>query len=420
MRHFEFKEGEMWAENVSLREIAQTVGTPCYVYAHTTLSRHYHVFADNFKDLPHLVAFAVKANSNLAVLSTLAGLGAGADVVSGGELERALKAGISGDKILFSGVGKSMEEMQAALRANIKLFNVESQAELHQLNQVAQKMGVIAPIAFRINPDIDAGTHAKISTGKRDNKFGISWASAQAAYRDAARLPAIKVTGIDVHIGSQINKLAPFEKAIGKVGTLIADLRTQGHDIRSFDLGGGLGIPYNDGEDVPPLPAEYGAMVKKLTADMDVELIFEPGRMIAGNAGILLSRVMYTKETDSRLFLIIDAAMNDLIRPALYDAYHQIEPVMYPTSESTQQYDVVGPICESSDIFAKARVLPPMQAGDLLVIHSAGAYGAVQAHQYNTRPLVPEVMVKGNQFSVIRRRPSFEDMFAMEYIPEWV
>ena len=421
MRHFDFKDGEMFAEDVALREIADNVGTPCYVYSTATFERHYSVFADSFKGIDALVAYSVKANSNIAILATLAKLGAGADVVSGGELKRALTAGILGHKIVFSGVGKTAPEMRAALIAGIRVFNIESLPELYVLNDVAADMDVKAPIAFRVNPDVTAGGHEKISTGKKENKFGIAWSHAERAYAEAASLENIDTVGVDVHIGSQIDDLAPFEKAISKVGELISRLRANGHTIRSFDIGGGLGIPYGDNSITPPPPDKYGAMVKRLTADMDVEMIFEPGRMISGNAGILLSKVLYVKEGEDRKFLIIDAAMNDLLRPALYDAYHEIEPVMAPGGAYEEiTYDVVGPICESGDTFTKSRDLPKMNAGDLLVMHSAGAYGASLSSQYNTRPLVPEVLVKGGKYEIIRERPTVEDILKTERLPSWL
>ncbi len=421
MRHFDFKDGEMFAEDVALHAIAQEVGTPCYVYSTATFERHYTVFADSFKGIKALVAYSVKANSNIAILATLAKLGAGADVVSGGELQRALTAGIPPKKIVFSGVGKTADEMRAALTAGIRVFNVESLPELYVLNDVAADMGVKAPIAFRVNPDVSAGGHEKISTGKKENKFGIAWSQSERAYAEAASLDNIEIVGVDVHIGSQIDDLAPFEKAISKVGELISRLRKNGHKIRSFDIGGGLGIPYGDNSITPPSPDKYGAMVKRLTADMDVEMIFEPGRMISGNAGILLSKVLYVKEGEDRKFLIVDAAMNDLLRPALYDAYHEIEPVLAPGSSYDEvTYDVVGPICESGDTFTKARDLPEMKAGELLVMHSTGAYGAAQASQYNTRPLIPEVLVKGDKYEIIRERPTVEDILKTERLPNWL
>lgn len=421
MRHFEYRHGEMFAEDVPLREIAKAVGTPVYIYSTATLERHYQVFANAIKGAKHLIAFSVKANSNIAVLATLAKLGAGADVVSGGELKRALVAGIDPSKIVFSGVGKTADEMRAALGAQIRIFNVESRAELHLLNKIAGEMGQVAPIAFRVNPDVSAGGHEKISTGKAENKFGIAWSEAREAYDEARGLAHIEVRGVDVHIGSQIDRLGPFEVAIKKVGDLISDLRAAGHNIESFDVGGGLGIPYGHEEVAPPLPDAYGAMVKSLTQGMDVELIFEPGRMIAGNAGILLTEVLYDKRGEDRNFLIINAAMNDLIRPALYGAYHDMQAAREVDNKTPlTTYDVVGPICETGDTFTRSRRLPKMKSGDLLVIHSAGAYGAVQASQYNTRPLAPEVLVKGDEFSIIRTRPSIEDILKTEHMPKWM
>ena len=420
MRHFDYKDGEMHAENIPLSKIAAEVGTPVYVYSTATFTRHYKVFAENFSDTEALVAYSVKANSNIAVLATLAKLGAGADVVSGGELKRALIAGIPAKKIVFSGVGKTREEMEDALTAGIRVFNVESLPELRLLNEIALSMGKKAPIAFRVNPDVTAGGHDKISTGKKENKFGIAWSRAEATYLEAAKLPAIKIVGVDVHIGSQISDLAPFEKAIVKVGGLIKRLRAAGHSITSFDIGGGLGIPYGNNTSPPPLPSEYAAMVKRLTADLNVEMIFEPGRMIAGNSGILLSEVLFVKRGEDRDFLIIDAAMNDLLRPALYDAFHDMEAVKQPSLDHMETYDVVGPICESGDTFTKGREMPRLESGELIVLHSAGAYGAAQASQYNTRPLIPEVLVNGDEFAVIRSRPSVEDILKTESLPDWL
>ena len=421
MRHFQFQDGVLHAEGVSLEDIAREVGTPVYVYSTATLERHYRVFSESFTGLDTLVAYSVKANSNIAVLATLAKLGAGADVVSGGELARALIAGVPASRIVFSGVGKTRQEMKDALQASIKLFNVESLPELYALNEVATRMGVTAPIAFRVNPDVSAGGHEKIATGKKENKFGIAWSQAEAAYAEAARLPGIAVQGVDVHIGSQIDDLAPFESAILKVGGLIARLRAAGHTIKSFDIGGGLGIPYGDNNRTPPKPSAYGALVKRLTSELNVQMIFEPGRMIAGNSGVLLSEVIYVKTGEDRTFMIVDAAMNDLLRPALYDAFHDVEPVRAPGPDyDSALYDIVGPICESGDTFAKAREMPVISAGDLIVFHSAGAYGAAQSSQYNTRPLVPEVLVKGSRFDVIRERPTIADILKSERLPEWI
>ena len=420
MPHFDYHDGEMFAEDVALSRIADEVGTPVYVYSTATFTRHFRVFADSFDDPRALIAYSVKANSNIAVLATLAKQGAGADVVSGGELKRALIAGIPASKIVFSGVGKTRTEMHDALIAGIRVFNVESLEELRLLNEVALELGKIAPIAFRVNPDVTAGGHAKISTGKKENKFGIAWSQSEQAYAEAARLPAIEIVGVDVHIGSQISELAPFEAAIVKVGGLIKRLRAAGHTISSFDIGGGLGIPYGNNEAAPPSPSEYAALVKRLTADLNVDMIFEPGRMIAGNSGVLLSKVLYVKRGEDRDFLIIDAAMNDLIRPALYDAYHDMEPVLQGDLDKMETYDVVGPICESGDTFSKGREMPRLESGNLIVLHSAGAYGAAQASQYNTRPLVPEVLVNGADYAVIRDRPSIEDILKTESLPNWL
>ena len=420
MRHFDYHDGEMFAEDVALSRIADEVGTPVYVYSTATFTRHFRVFADSFDDPRALIAYSVKANSNIAVLATLAKQGAGADVVSGGELKRALIAGIPASKIVFSGVGKTRTEMHDALIAGIRVFNVESLEELRLLNEVALELGKIAPIAFRVNPDVTAGGHAKISTGKKENKFGIAWSQSEQAYAEAARLPAIEIVGVDVHIGSQISELAPFEAAIVKVGGLIKRLRAAGHTISSFDIGGGLGIPYGNNEAAPPSPSEYAALVKRLTADLNVDMIFEPGRMIAGNSGVLLSKVLYVKRGEDRDFLIIDAAMNDLIRPALYDAFHDMEPVLQGDLDKMETYDVVGPICESGDTFSKGREMPRLESGNLIVLHSAGAYGAAQASQYNTRPLVPEVLVNGADYAVIRDRPSIEDILKTESLPDWL
>ena len=377
MHYFHYKEGELFAEDVSLTRIAEEVGTPFYCYSSATLERHYHVFKRAFAGPDTLVAFSTKANSNIAVLKTLANLGSGADIVSGGELHRALAAGIPANRIVFSGVGKTPEEMADALKAGIYQFNVESEPELDALNKVAVSLGVKAPITFRVNPDVDAQTHDKISTGKKENKFGIAWSRARSVYAEAAKMPGIEIKGVDVHIGSQITQLDPFREAFAKVSGLVQDLRNDGHTIERLDLGGGLGIPYDHGNEFPPHPDEYARMIEEIAAPLNVQLIFEPGRLIVGNAGILVSRVIYVKEGEERRFLIIDAAMNDLIRPALYDAYHGIERVREPQlDEQRLHYDVVGPVCETGDLFAKNRELPPLAQGDLLAILSAGAYGA--------------------------------------------
>lgn len=414
MRHFDYRDNELFAEDIAVSEIAESVGTPLYIYSTATLKRHFRVFAQGFAHVDALVAFAVKANSNLSVLRVLAKEGAGADVVSGGELYRAMKAGIDPQKIVFSGVGKTDDEMHAALSAGIFQFNVESAPELERLSHHASDMGTHAPIAFRVNPDIAAGAHEKISTGKKDNKFGIAWEDAMPLYARAAELSGIKVQGVDVHIGSQITDLDPFDLTIGKVKGLITDLRSAGHSISTFDLGGGLGIPYGDGAQAPAAPADYAKMVLAETADLNVKLIFEPGRMIAGNAGILVSKVIFDKPSGNRRFLVVDAAMNDLIRPALYGAFHEIAAVRKRPGRKKFFYDVVGPVCETGDLFAKDRELPELKRDELVVFHSAGAYGAVQSSQYNSRQLVPEVLVDGSDWRIIRRRPTIDEMLDLE------
>ncbi len=408
----------MFAEDVDITALADEVGTPFYVYSEATLRRHIRVFQKAFAPSNALVAYAVKANSNLAVLKVLASEGAGADVVSGGELQRALKAGVAPEKIVFSGVAKTADEISAALDAGIYQFNVESEPELKRIAQIAKVRGIAAPIALRVNPDIAAGGHEKISTGKSENKFGIPWSDARALYVRASAMPGIDVKGVDVHIGSQIADLAPFEAAFQKVVTLIADLRSDGCAIERLDLGGGLGISYGEGE-APPHPDVYAQMIRQLTAPLNIQLIFEPGRMIAGNAGILVSRVIYVKAGEKRRFLIIDAGMNDLMRPALYDAWHDIWSVANRDAPPTV-YDVVGPVCESSDCFAKGRALPELRDGDLIAIMSAGAYGAAQTSEYNSRPLIPEVLVNGDVHAIIRKRPSFDEMIAREVTPAWL
>lgn len=419
MHHFTYNSGRLYAEDADITDIANAVGTPFYLYCEATLRRHYRVFADAFADADTLVAYSVKANSNLAVLKVLASEGAGADVVSGGELQRALVAGIAPEKIVFSGVGKTAEEMTAALNAGIYQFNVESANELEALSAIAERLGKTAPIAFRVNPDVAAGGHEKISTGKSEDKFGVAWSDARALYARARELKGVAVKGVDVHIGSQIADLKPFEAAFSKVGDLITDLRADGCSIERLDLGGGLGIPYGQGK-VPPHPDEYAAMIKRVAGPLGVQLIFEPGRMIAGNAGALITRVIYDKRGEERRFLIIDAGMNDLIRPALYDAYHEFIPVAKKDGAASVDYDIVGPVCETGDIFAKARAMPALQEGELVALMSAGAYGAMQASQYNSRPLIPEVLVNGDQWAVIRKRPTYEEMTAGEATPDWL
>ncbi|MFG6564609.1 diaminopimelate decarboxylase [Sulfitobacter sp. 1A13421] len=421
MDHFLYKDGVLHAEDVSLAEIAAAVGTPVYVYSTATLLRHFHLFDDALSGMDHLVCYAMKANSNQAVLRTLAQAGAGMDVVSGGEYRRAKAAGVPGDRIVFSGVGKTREEIELALTGGIRQFNVESEPEMILLDVVARELGKVAPITIRVNPDVDAKTHAKIATGKSENKFGIPIARAREVYAMAAKLPGLKIVGIDVHIGSQLTDLAPFEQAYGKVAELTEVLRADGHDIRRLDLGGGLGIPYERSNSAPPLPTDYGAMVQRTLGHLGCEVEIEPGRLIAGNAGVLVSEVIYLKSGEGRDFLILDAAMNDLIRPAMYDAWHDIVPLNEPTpGAEPRPVDIVGPVCESGDTFAKQRMMPVLGSGDLVAFRSAGAYGAVMSSEYNSRPLIPEVLVNGDQFAVIRPRPSFDEMINRDTIPEWL
>jgi len=420
MNHFEYKDGVLCAEEVPLDRLADAVGTPFYCYSTATLERHFKVFSGA---LPKgsLVAFAVKANDNLAVLKTLGRLGAGADVVSGGELAKALAAGIPAGKIVFSGVGKTPAEMRAGLEAGIYQFNVESEPELAALDAVAHSLGKRAPVTLRINPDVDARTHAKINTGTAETKFGIPFAHAREAYAHAAALKNIEIVGVDVHIGSQITDLEPFELAFRRIGELVATLRADGHAITRLDLGGGLGVPYERDNNPPPDPTAYGAMVTRVTKDFGCTLSFEPGRLIAANAGVLVSRVIYVKRGDAKTFLIIDAGMNDLIRPAMYDAFHEIVPVREPaTGAPRPRYDVVGPVCETSDLFAADRPLPELKSGDLVAILSAGAYGAVMAGDYNARPRVPEVLVHGGQWGIVRPRETYADLIAKDRIPDWL
>jgi diaminopimelate decarboxylase len=420
MNHFHYIDGVLNAEQVGLDELAERVGTPFYCYSSATLKHHYAVFADAFPR-GSLIAFSVKANGNIAVLKTLARRGAGADVVSGGELKKALKAGIPANKIVFSGVGKTKAEMKLALEAGIYQFNVESEPELKALSEVATAMGQRAPITIRVNPDVDAKTHAKITTGTAETKFGIPWSRARAAYALAAKLPGIEVVGIDVHIGSQIVDLEPFALAFTKVAELAAQLRIDGHTISRLDLGGGLGVPYVTNNEPPPDPAAYGAMATRITKDLGVQLILEPGRLIAANAGILVSRVIYIKQGESKTFAIIDAGMNDLIRPALYDSHHEIVRVSEPGPDTPRRrYDIVGPVCETSDIFAADRDMPELKSGDLVAILTTGAYGAVMSSAYNARPPAPEVLVKGDLWSVVRPRLDDDNFFAAERIPDWL
>lgn len=421
MDHFLYRNGALHAEDVPLSEIAAAVGTPFYVYSTATLTRHYRLFEEALAGLPHTICFAMKSLSNQAVLRTLAQLGAGMDVVSGGEYLRAKAAGVPGARIVFSGVGKTRAEMRLALEGGIKQFNVESEPELRALSGVAVAMGLIAPITVRVNPDVDAKTHEKIATGKKDNKFGIPISRARAVYAEAAGLPGIEIVGIDVHIGSQLTDLEPFEAAYNLVAALCEQLRADGHNIRRLDLGGGLGIPYERSNEAPPLPLDYGALIKRTVGHLGCEIEIEPGRLISGNAGMMVSRVIWVKQGETRDFLIVDSAMNDLIRPSMYGAYHDIIPVAEPApGVEGQAYDVVGPVCETGDTFAKARLLPPLAEGDLIAFRSAGAYGAVMSSEYNTRPLIPEVLVKDDQFAVIRARPTFDEIINRDTIPTWL
>jgi diaminopimelate decarboxylase len=421
MDHFRYRGGELHAEDVPLGEIATAVGTPVYVYSTATLTRHVRVLEEALAGLPHLICYALKANSNLAVVRLMASLGTGADVVSEGEYRRARAAGIPGERIVFSGVGKTPAEMRLALEGGIRQFNVESEPELRALSEVATAMGLRAPIALRVNPDVDARTHAKIATGKAENKFGIPIGRAPAVYAEAAALPGIEVVGVDVHIGSQLTELAPFEAAFVKVAELTEALRAEGHAIRRLDLGGGLGIPYRRANEAPPLPFDYGSVIRRTVGHLGCEIEIEPGRLIAGNAGVLLARVLYVKQGEGRDFLILDAAMNDLIRPAMYDAWHDIVPVREPEPGAPlDPVDVVGPVCETGDTFARNRPLPALAPGALVAFRSAGAYGAVMASEYNSRPLVPEVLVHGDHYAVVRQRPSFDDMLNRDTIPAWL
>jgi diaminopimelate decarboxylase len=421
MDHFHYVNGQLCAENVALADIATEVGTPFYCYSTATLERHFTVFSQSFKGLDTLVCYAMKANSNQAVLKTLARLGAGADVVSGGELRRALAAGIPPHKIMFSGVGKTIAEMDFALAANIHCFNVESEPELEQLSARAVLAGKTANISLRVNPDVDAKTHAKISTGKKENKFGVPFDRARQAYARAASLPGLKVTGIDMHIGSQIIDLEPFDQAFALLGELVETLKSDGHQIEHVDLGGGLGIPYKQDNSPPPLPDAYAEIVKKHMTKLGLKVIFEPGRLIVGNAGVLVTSVIYVKDGDHKNFVIVDAAMNDLIRPTLYEAWHDIVPAKAPAPQDKRiRADIVGPVCETGDYLGLDREMPRPNAGDLLVVRTAGAYGAVQSGTYNTRALVPEVLVNGNKFHVVRPRLDLEALIALDSVPAWL
>ena len=421
MNHFEYQNGILHAEGVSLAALAAEIGTPFYCYSTATLTRHYGVFADALEaaGLDATICYALKANPNRAIIRTLGRLGAGADVVSEGELRQALAAGIPPERIVFSGVGKTRRELDFAVASGILQINVESEPELEALSQVAVARGVRMPIALRVNPDVDAGTHEKITTGKKENKFGIEWTRAHTVYRRARALPGIEVAAIACHIGSQLTELQPFREAFLRIRDLVAILRGDGFDIRRLDLGGGLGVPYDD--ETPPSPAEYAQTIAATLGDLGCRIVVEPGRLLVGNAGILVTEVIYVKEGETRTFAIVDAAMNDLIRPALYEAYHAIQPVVEPLPGAEQRLiDVVGPICETGDTFARQRKLPPVKAGDLLAFRTAGAYGAAMSSTYNTRPLVPEAMVNGRHFAVVRARPAYEDMLAQDRLPDWL
>jgi len=421
VNHFGYIDGVLHAENVPVPEIAKAVGTPFYVYSTATLERHYKVFSGAFADVDAMVCYAMKANSNQAVLKTLAKLGAGIDVVSGGELRRALGAGVPASRIMFSGVGKTVAEMDYALEAGIYCFNIESEPELEVLNLRAVRAGKRAHVSFRINPDVDARTHAKISTGKKENKFGISYERARAVYAHAATLPGIEVTGIDMHIGSQITELQPFEDAFRLLRELVEALRTDGHTISHVDIGGGLGIPYREDNNPPPLPDAYAHIVKNELKSLNCKIVTEPGRLIVGNAGILVTEVIYVKDGGEKTFVIVDGAMNDLIRPTLYEAYHGIRPVVQPTEDAPRiKADIVGPVCETGDYLALDREMAAPEPGDLIAVSSAGAYGAVQAGTYNSRLLVPEVLVKGDKFHVIRPRGTYEELIALDSVPAWL
>ena len=421
MNHFDYRDGVLFAEDVALPEIAAAVGTPFYCYSTATLTRHYTVFAKAFEGLDALVCYALKANSNQAVLKTLAKLGAGADVVSEGELRRALAAGVPPQKIVFSGVGKTAREMDFALAAGIHCFNIESEPELEMLSARAVAAGKVAPVSLRINPDVDAKTHKKISTGKAENKFGVPWQRARDVYRRMAELPGIKAVGIDTHIGSQITELQPYDDAYRLLAELAGTLRADGHAIEHIDLGGGLGIPYRTDNNPPPLPDAYAAIVKKHVSKLGLKVIFEPGRLLVGNAGILVSEVIYVKEGEAKNFVIVDAAMNDLIRPTLYDAFHDIRPVVQPPADAPRlTADIVGPICESGDYLGHDRELPKLKSGDLIAVSTAGAYGAVQSGTYNTRLLIPEVLVNGERFAVVRQRQTYEELIGLDSVPDWL
>jgi diaminopimelate decarboxylase len=420
MHHFAYRCSVLNAEDVDLHMLAGEIDTPFYCYSTATLERHYQVFDRAFDGVEHQIFYAMKANSNQAVLRTLADCGAGMDVVSEGELRRALAAGVPGRRIVFSGVGKTAREMALGLKEGINCFNVESEPELELLSEIANRIGTRAMVSLRVNPGVDAGTHEKISTGRSEDKFGIPFLQAERVYARARALPGVEVAGVDMHIGSQVTSLEPYERSYRLMAELIEVLRNDGHEIRHADLGGGLGVPYRGANDQPPHPDEYAGVVRRTLGHLGVQLYLEPGRMIMGNAGILVSRVVYVKRSGEKTFIITDAAMNDLIRPTLYDAWHDILPVMEPEpGHRMREADVVGPVCESGDYFARARPLPPLEAGDLIAIMTAGAYGAVQSSTYNSRPLIPEVLVKGDRFAIVRPRQSYEELVGADRLAGW-
>ncbi|MBL8074508.1 MAG: diaminopimelate decarboxylase [Nitrospira sp.] len=419
MHSFEYQQGELYCEQVPVSRIAKELGTPCYIYSHETLVRHFHAYDSAFKDIPHVIAFAMKANSNLAILRLMAREGSGVDIVSGGELFRALKAGVPASKIVFAGVGKSPDEIQSALKADILMFNVESPAEIHAINEVAASVGMKARIALRINPDVDPKTHPYISTGMKKSKFGIAADRALEEYKMASSLSHIDVVGVHAHIGSQLTDVTPFVDSLKKVVALIDTLKNHGINIRYLNIGGGLGITYSD--EKPPLPQDLARAISPLVKGLGLTLVMEPGRVIVGNAGILVTKALYEKTGETKHFVIVDAAMNDLIRPSLYGAYHEIRPVNEAAVHRPKQMvDIVGPVCESGDFLAKERSLPNIQPDDLLAVMSAGAYGFVMASNYNSRPRVPEVLVKGAEFHVIRERETYDDLVKGERIPSFL
>ncbi|HXW41475.1 MAG TPA: diaminopimelate decarboxylase [Xanthobacteraceae bacterium] len=421
MHHFAYRNGVLHAEAVDLAALADAVGTPFYCYASATIERHYKVFAGAFADVDALVCYALKANSNQAVIATLARLGAGADVVSGGELLRARRAGVPADKIMFSGIGKTADELALAVDENILCVNVESEPELELLASIAAAKGRSVDISVRVNPDIDPKTHAKIATGKAENKFGIPISRARDVYARAAKLKGVRVIGVDMHIGSQIIELDPFGDAFALLADFVGALRADGHAISHVDVGGGLGIPYREDNEPPPDPDAYAALVKRATKNLDCKLVFEPGRLIVGNAGVLVTRVLYVKRGESKIFVIVDAGMNDLIRPTLYDAYHDIRPVREAKPDARRIIaDVVGPVCESGDFLALERAIAEPKPGDLLAVMSAGAYGATQSGTYNTRPLVPEVLVRQAEWALVRPRQTLDELIALDRLPPWL